>query len=101
MEAFMQKVLRRVFTDDFKAQAVSLSETLGRTGAARKLGISVKSLENWVAAARKTPVSRASPRRAVSEMEAELSRLRAENELLKMERDILKKATAFFAKESR
>jgi len=97
----MQKVLRRSFTEDFKAQAVSLSETLGRTGAARKLGISVKSLENWVAQARRASVSKPAPRRAVGEMEAELSRLRAENEMLKMEREILKKATAFFAKESR
>jgi transposase-like protein len=56
IEVFMQKVLRRSFTDDFKAQAVSLSETLGRTGAARKLGISVKSLENWVTQARRAAV---------------------------------------------
>jgi len=97
----MQKIFRRRFTADFKAQAVALSETLGRTGAARKLGISVKSLENWVAMAHKAPVPAPSSRRAVSEMEAELSRLRAENDMLKMEREILKKATAFFAKESR
>ena len=97
----MKTVFRRRFTEEFKAQAVALSETLGRTGAARKLGISVKSLENWVAKAHKAAAPVASPRRAVSEMEAELSRLRAENEMLKMEREILKKATAFFAKESR
>lgn len=97
----MHKLLRRSFTDDFKAQAVALSETAGRTAAARKLGISVKSLGNWVALAQRATVATVSPRRAVQDVEAELSRLRAENDTLRMERDILKKATAFFAKESR
>ena len=97
----MQKVSRRRFTDDFRSQTVALSESMGRAAAARKLGISVKSLANWVATARQgKPVSSAK-RRDVSEMESENSRLRAENAALKIEREILKKATVFFAKESR
>jgi transposase len=97
----MHKVSRRSYTDDFRNQAVALSDSLGRTAAARKLGISVKSLANWVAEAKPSTAVRSSKRRAVDEVEAELSRLRSENATLRMEREILKKAAAFFAKESR
>lgn len=97
----MDAIPRRRFTDEFKAQAVLLVSSLGQAGAARKLGISNKTLAHWVAAARDgRPVS-SSKRLAVTEMEAENARLRAENVTLRMERDVLKKATAFFAKESR
>ena len=95
----MQKIVRRRYTDDFKSQAVVLSDSIGRTAAARKLGISVKTLAHWVADAQPGPA--VSKRGGVSEVEAELSRLRAENATLKMEREILKKAAVFFAKESR
>jgi transposase len=100
----MRPVSRRSFTDDFKSQAVTLSESLGRTAAARKLDISVKTLANWVTLTQKMPSATTSPsskRQRVSDVHAELAQLRAENATLKMERDILKKATAFFAKESR
>ncbi|MGH9436943.1 MAG: transposase [Terriglobia bacterium] len=52
-------------------------------------------------AARSDTAVKSSKRRPVSELEAENSRLRAENATLRMERDVLKKATAFFANESR
>jgi transposase len=45
-------------------------------------------------------LSKAPPGRPVSELEAEVSRLRAENSRLKLEKEILKKAAAYFAKES-
>jgi transposase len=62
---------------------------------AQQLGIARGVLSRWVNAAR--PV----PRVAVTEDErSELGRLRRENLQLKMERDILKKATAFFARQS-
>jgi transposase len=97
----MERQSRRQYTADYKAQAVSLADSLGAAGAARKLGISVKTLANWIRAARSgVPVS-AGKRRAVNDLEAENSRLRAENATLRTERDVLKKATAFFAKESR
>jgi len=97
----MDTKIRRQYTADYKSQAVSLVESLGLAGAARKLGISSKTLANWVRLDRDgTPVS--SPkRRAVNDIEAENSRLRTENATLRMEREVLKKATAFFAKESR
>ena len=48
----MNKPPRRRFTDDFKAQAVILSDSVGRTTAVRQLGMSVKTLDNWVGAGR-------------------------------------------------
>ena len=97
----MQRIPRRQFTDDFKAQAVTLAESMGPAKAARQLDISVKTLANWLAASRSGQPLSSSTRQPVGEFEAEVARLRAENATLKMEREILKKATAFFAKESK
>ena len=97
----MERRVRAQYTADYKAQAVSLAETLGATKAARKLGISVKTLANWIRLARDGGIVKGGKRHAASDLEAEVSRLRAENAQLRMERDFLKKATAFFAKESR
>jgi transposase len=97
----MNKSPRRRFTDDFKAQAVALSDSVGRTTAARQLGMSVKTLTNWVGATRAGQPLSSAGRTPASELESELARLRSENATLKMEREILKKAAAFFAKESR
>ena len=97
----MNKPPRRRFTDDFKAQAVALSDSVGRTTAARQLGMSVKTLSNWVGAVRGGQPLTSAKRESASDLESELSRLRAENATLKMEREILKKAAVFFAKESR
>jgi len=97
----MQRIPRRQYTDDFKAQAVSLAESIGPAKAARQLDVSVKTLANWLTAARAGKPLSASTRQPVSEFEAELAWLWAENATLKMEREILKKATAFFAKESK
>lgn len=97
----MHRISRRRYTDDFKAQAIALAESIGRAQAARQLDMSVKTLGNWLDASRAgRPVS--SPhRKPVSDLESEVARLRAENAMLKMEREILKKATAFFARESK
>ena len=97
----MNTRVRRQYTNDYKAQGVSLADSLGVAGAARKLGMSDKTLANWVRAARHGGLVGSPKRHAVGEIEAENSRLRAENATLRMERDVLKKATAFFAKESR
>lgn len=97
----MERVTRRTYTDDFKTQAVALAESLGRAQAARQLDISVKTLGNWVDAARAGRPLRSPQRQPVNELESEVSRLRAENATLRMEREILKKATAFFARESK
>lgn len=97
----MKRIPPRRYTDDFRAQALALAESMGPAKAARQLDMSAKTLENWVTIHRKGQPLKRSARQPVSELESELSRLRAENATLKMEREILKKATAFFAKESR
>jgi transposase len=99
----MEKLPRQVYTSEFRQQAVELiiRDGLGIAEAARRLSISPKTLTNWVKRAKggDSPGA-AAPRREVTEAEAELSRLRRENAELRMERDILKKASAYFAQES-
>ncbi len=97
----MQRISRRQYTDDYKTQAVALAESLGRSKAARQLDISVKTLGNWLDASRADRPLRSPSRKPIGEQEGELARLRAENATLKMEREILKKATAFFVRESK
>jgi len=92
---------RRSYTDEFKHQAVELAQALGPAAAARQLEISVKTLANWVDAVRAGRSLTSEARRPATDLESELSRLRAENATLRMEREILKKAAAFFAKESK
>jgi transposase len=92
---------RRRYTDDFKSQAITLAGSIGPAAAARHLGISVKSLTNWPTPSRSGQPLYSSQRQPTRELESELSRLRAENATHKMECDILKKATVFFAKDSK
>lgn len=94
----MQRVPKRRYTDKFNAQAIALGESIGPAKAARQLDMSVKTLENWLLAARAGKPPSSPGRAPVSDMESELACLRAENATLKMEREILKRATAFFAK---
>ena len=91
---------RRAFTEDFKAGAVRLVLDEGKTIAqvARDLDLTAGSLSAWVSQAR---ADRSKGKTGLtSEERAELARLRKENRELRMERDILKKAAAFFAKEN-
>jgi transposase len=97
----MQQIFRRRYTDDFKVQAISLAESIGRAKAARQLDMSVKTLSNGVDASRADRPLSSPSRKPVSDLESELARLRSEVATLRMEREILKKATAFFARESR
>jgi len=93
----------RRYTPEFRDSAVKQVIEGGRSVAAvaRSLEMSSKSLANWVYRARKGQelIKRASAQ-PVSELQAELSRLRQENAKLRLERDILKKAAAYFARES-
>ena len=92
---------RRTFTDDFKAGAIRLVLDEGQTvaAAARDLGLTESSLRNWVEQAR---ADRTKGKTGLTTAEREeLARLRKENRVLQEERDILKKAAAFFAKQSR
>lgn len=91
---------RRKFTDQYKAEAVELVVTSGRPIAeiARDLGLNEGTLGNWVQMAKKRGELKEKPLEI--EERAELKELRDENRRLKMEREILKKAAAWFAKES-
>src|SRR5882724_5832401 len=98
-EGKRQKRPRRSFTDDFKAGAVRLVLDEGKIipQVARDLDLTESALRIWVERARadrthgKTGLT--------SEERAEMARLRKEVRELRMEREILKKAAAFFAKE--
>jgi transposase len=90
---------RRVrYSAEFKAEAIRLVQTSARpiTEIAKHLGVTAKTLHDWLRALRPAPVER-----LTEDERTELHRLRRENGQLQMERDILKKATAFFARESK
>ena len=89
---------RARYTLEFKQEAVRLVEG-GHSiaAAARTLGVVDQTLFNWVKANRADKLTGAN-RKVVSAEQMEISRLRAELARVKMERDILGKATAYFAK---
>ena len=90
---------RRSFTDEFKRDAVALviDEDRRVIDVARSLGVGVGTLGNWVRQAR---VDRGERAGVTTSEKAELAELRKENARLRMERDPLKRATAFWVKES-
>ena len=95
----MTKAKRARYTLEFKQEAVRLVES-GQSvaAAARSMGMVEQTLFNWVKASRQGTLKGADRRSKVSAEQMEISRLRAELARVKMERDILGKATAYFAK---
>lgn len=89
---------RRKYTEEFKQEAVRLMESSGKPVAeiARDLGINDNNLYRW-RGSYGSP-SQANPNGSVSEIEAELKRLRQENEVLRQEREILKKAMSIVSR---
>lgn len=96
-------VQRRKFTREFKMEAVRLSNQTGRSvgEVAKSLDIGEGLLRKWREQFAGNGESAFPGSGQSSGLEEENRRLRAENERLRMEREILKKATVFFAKESR
>jgi transposase len=99
-------VPNRQYTLEFKTEAVRLAESVGASETARRLDIPESSIWNWIKLKRKgklegSPANPGVTRRPMNEVEAELSRLRRENASLKQDNDLLKKAAAYFAKESK
>jgi transposase len=90
----------RRFTQEFRDEAVRLAESSGRTRreVAEDLGIGLSTLRHWLDRRREHEIDHL-PQDRQEDVTAELQRLRRENEILRQERDILKRATAFFAKE--
>lgn len=97
----MSKRKRRVFTDEFKARTVRLIGESGKSigVVAQELDLTESAVRAWV---RQTAINggQGASGSLTTEEREELGRLRREVRTLRQERDILKKATAFFAKES-
>lgn len=93
---------RRVFSREYKLEAVKLVTERGVAvaQAARDLGVHENVLRKWVRAQQADPQHAFPGQGQMKPEQAELDRLRKEVAKLKTERDILKKAAAYFAKES-
>ena len=91
---------RRQFTDEFKTSAVRLVLDEGKTvsAAARDLDLTETALREWV---KRAQADRTKGRTGLTTEREELVRLRKALRIAEEERDILTKATAFFAKQSR
>jgi transposase len=99
----MEKIPRSVFTKEFKEEAVKvvIDEGLSVPEACRRLSVANSTLARWVRQAKKSGLPASAVKRIpVTEGEMEVARLKREIAELKMERDILKNAAAYFARES-
>ncbi len=90
---------RRKFSDEFKRDAVEIVRSTDKSIAevARELGIYDSSLGNWV---RQDRIDRGERQGLSSDEQTELVELRRENARLRMERELLKRAVAFWVRES-
>jgi len=99
----MERIPRAKYTKEFRLEAVKLitDEKLSVAEAARRLALPSNTLDNWLRKHRAGKLEEVGKTyRPLTEVEMELARLKKENAELKMEREILKKAAAYFARES-
>ena len=93
------KLSKQAYTAEFKGLAVKrVKDGQSVSAVCKELGLGDQTLRNWVKAAAEGKLNGAGGRVVTAE-EMELSRLRAENGRLKRENEILKKATAYFARD--
>ena len=96
---------KREYTEEFKVETVRLAESIGGNAAAHRLGVPQSTVTNWVRRRKSSVPSSQGPsvvtRRPVSDLEAENARLRRELTNAKLDLDIVKKAAAYFVRESR
>jgi transposase len=99
----MNEQSKKTYTPEFKQEAVRLVTEQGYkvTEAARNLGINPSVLTRWKSQLASEGTNAFPGKGRLTSEKEELQRLRKENQRLKMERDILKKAAAFFANESK
>jgi transposase len=104
-----EPVPNRQYTEEFKLEAIRLADSIGGNAAAKRLGVPQSTVTNWVrsrksgrqGSAPSGPESTVMARRPVSELEAENARLRKELVNAKLDLEIVKKAAAYFVRESR
>ena len=99
----MRRIPQGRYTQEFRQEAVKLvtEEKLSLPEAGRRLSLPTSTLANWVKAAKAGKLGDVGKTyRPLTEVEMELARTKKELAQVKMERDILKKAAAYFAKES-
>jgi len=99
----MEKAPKRSFTTEFKQEAVKLviEQKLSQSEVAKRLDISVKSLNNWIALHKQGALKGSKRYESLTLEQQRIKELERELKIAQMERDILKKATAYFAKEVR
>ena len=108
------KVERRQYTEEFQLEAVRLADSVGLNAAADRLGVPRATVGNWARRRRKlehpsdgttktaiAPPGAGALKRPAGEVEADNARLRRELASLKLDNEILRKAAAYFARESR
>ena len=90
---------RRRFSEEYKRSAVEMvvSEGMLQSDVCSSLGIARSTLSKWIKLFKKPEESKGI---SIAELNQRVKALESENRLLKMEREILKKATTFFAKET-
>jgi len=99
----MEKIPKAIYTKEFREEAVKLVTEGGLTipEVGRRLSIAPSTLRYWVTASREGKLKEVgSQRKPLTEVEMELARVKRELAISRMECDILKKAAAYFAKES-
>jgi transposase len=98
----MERVPRVVYTKEFKEEAAKMVTEAGLSipEVARRVSVSKSTIAYWVKLAKEGILSNDGKQRPVTGEQMEVARLRREVAELRMERDILKKAAAYFAKES-
>jgi transposase-like protein len=99
----MERIPHGKYTKEFREEAVQLvlQEKLSIPEAARHLNLPTNTLDNWMRKYKAGKLGEIGKNyRPLTETEMELARLKKELATVKMERDILKKAAAYFAKES-
>ena len=98
-----QRIPRRVFTAEFKREAIKLvtEQGLRLAEASRKLDVGTKSLRTWMEQHERGTLKASLGASKLTADQQRIRELERELAIAKMERDILKKATAFFARESK
>ena len=99
----MERLPRGKYTKEFREEAIKLitEEKLSYPEAGRRLQLAPTTLMNWVKASKAGKLGEIGKSyRPLTEVEIELARVKKENATLKMECEILKKAAAYFARES-